>query len=201
MDLLQVPPEDLRALFGLEVAEFNVWRPTLDHAVEQLELGRLFIMDADAWFLPDTPGVSYRIAHVKSAMVPNMIDTGRARLGYFHNAGYFELEGDDFDGVFRQGSYADPTVLPPYVETVRLDRVRQRPGHARRRSRRADQGAPRSTSRRRSDASAGATPRRRRGMVAKRGRRDIPPVRVRDVPAVRRLRRARGIVRRLAGRA
>jgi hypothetical protein len=29
--------------------------------------------------------------------------------------------------VFRQGSYADPSVLPPYVETVRLDRMRRDP--------------------------------------------------------------------------
>jgi hypothetical protein len=121
------PPEDLRALFGLEVAEFNVWRPTLDHAEEQLGLGRLCIMDADAWFLPDTQGVSYKLAHVKSAMVPNRIDRAERRLGYFHNAGYFELEGDDFDGVFRLGSYEDPAALPPYVETVRLDRIRRDP--------------------------------------------------------------------------
>ena len=120
------PPEDLRALFGLEVAELNVWRSTLDHAEEQLALGRLFIMDADAWFLPDTHGVSYQTAHVKSAMVPNTIDRDARRLGYFHNAGYFELEGDDFDGVFRQGRYEDPTALPPYVETVRLDRLVRR---------------------------------------------------------------------------
>jgi Domain of unknown function (DUF1839) len=121
------PPEDLRELFGLEVAEFNAWRPLVDHAEEQLELGRLLIMDADAWFLPDTQGVSYQLAHVKSAMVPNDIDRKRHRLGYFHNAGYFELEGDDFDGVFRIGRYADPTSLPPYVETVRLDRMRNDP--------------------------------------------------------------------------
>ena len=75
------PPEDLRALFGLEVAEFNVWRPVLDHAEEQLELGRLLIMDADAWFLPDTQGVSYQLAHVKSAMVPNSIDRAGAVSG------------------------------------------------------------------------------------------------------------------------
>ena len=121
------PPEDLRALFGLEVAELNVWRSTLDHAEEQLALGRLFIMDADAWYLPDTHGVSYQTAHVKSAMVPNSIDRTARRLGYFHNAGYFELEGDDFDGVFRQGRHEDPTALPPYVETVRLDRLRRDP--------------------------------------------------------------------------
>jgi hypothetical protein len=121
------PPEDLRALFGLEVAEFNAWRPLIDHAEEQLELGRWLIMDADAWFLPDTKGVSYQLAHVKSAMVPNSIDRAARRLGYFHNAGYFELNGEDFDGVFRTGRYADPAALPPYVETIRLDRMRRNP--------------------------------------------------------------------------
>ncbi len=121
------PPEDLRALFGLEVAEFNVWRPVVDHAEEQLELGRLLIMDADAWFLPDTQGVSYQLAHVKSAMVPNSIDREKRHLGYFHNAGYFELGGDDFDGIFRLGRYEDPSALPPYVETVRLDRMHRDP--------------------------------------------------------------------------
>lgn len=119
------PAEDLRAQFGLEVAEFNAWRPLIHHAEEQLELGHLLIMDADAWFLPDTQGVSYQLAHVKTAIVPNSIDRDGRRLGYFHNAGYFELEGDNFDGVFRLGRYADPSVLPPYVETIRLDRIRR----------------------------------------------------------------------------
>ena len=122
------PPEDLRALFGLEVAEMNVWRPTLEHTVEQLELGRLLIMEADAWFLPDTAGVSYGIAHTKTAIVPNSIDPAGRRLGYFHNAGYFELDGDDFDGVFRLGPHGDPAALAPYIETVRLDRIRRDPG-------------------------------------------------------------------------
>ncbi|MGD0748793.1 MAG: DUF1839 family protein [Acidimicrobiales bacterium] len=121
------PPEDLRELFGIEVAEMNIWRPVLDHAVEQLELGRLLIMDADAWFLPDTAGVSYRVAHTKTAVVPNSIDREGRRLGYFHNAGYFELGGDDFDGLFRLGPYADPVALAPYVECIRLDRVRRDP--------------------------------------------------------------------------
>ena len=84
-------------------------------------------MDADAWFLPDTQGVWYQLAHVKSAMVPNSIDREKRHLGYFHNAGYFELGGDDFDGIFRLGRYEDPSALPPYVETVRLDRVHRDP--------------------------------------------------------------------------
>ena len=35
-------------------------------------------------------------------------------LRYFHNAGYFELAGEDYDGLFG------PQALPPYVELVRF---------------------------------------------------------------------------------
>ncbi len=119
------PPEDLRVLFGLEVAEMNVWRPVVDHVGEQLDFGRLCTVEVDSWFLPDTRGVSYRTAHVKSTIVPQMLDRPGRRLGYFHNAGYFELEGDDFDGVFRLGPYVEAAGLPPYMEAVRLDRVRR----------------------------------------------------------------------------
>ncbi len=117
------PPEDLRALYGLEVSEYNVWRPVIDHVVEQLAYGRLTTVEVDSWFLPDTRGVSYRTAHVKSTIVPNLVDVADRRLGYFHNAGYFELDGEDFDGVFRLGSHADPAALAPYVEQVRLEHV------------------------------------------------------------------------------
>ena len=49
-----------------------------------------------------------------------MIDPQARRLGYFHNSGYAELSGDDYDGIFRR-DVTDPEVLPPYVEVVRLD--------------------------------------------------------------------------------
>ena len=113
------PPEDLRRLYGIEVSEMNAWRPLVHHTVEQLELGRFLTMEADSWFLPDTAGVSYRLAHVKSTIVANRVDADARRLGYFHNAGYFELDGDDFDGVFLERE------LPPYVELVRLERLRR----------------------------------------------------------------------------
>jgi len=119
------PPEDLRALYGLEVAEMNIWRPVVEHVEEQLGLGRLCTVEGDAWFLPDTRGVSYGIDHVKTTFVPAALDRKSRRIGYFHNAGYFELEGDDFDGLFRLGDHADPVALPPYVESIRLDRVRR----------------------------------------------------------------------------
>ncbi len=123
--LFKFPPEDLRALYGLEVLELNVWKPVLDHVVDQLELGRLCTVEADSWFLPDTRGDSYREAHTKSTIVPQMVEEDGRRLGYFHNAGYFELDGDDFDGVFQRGAYADPAKMPPYVEVIRLDRLRR----------------------------------------------------------------------------
>ena len=50
-----------------------------------------------------------------------MIDVDPRRLGYFHNAGYFELGGDDFDGVLGCGGDTRPDALPPYVEAVRFD--------------------------------------------------------------------------------
>lgn len=121
---IKFPPEDLRFLYGLEVSELNVWKPVVDHVVEQLELGRLCTVEADSWFLPDTRGVSYRLAHTKSTVVPQLLDLEHRRLGYFHNAGYFELQGDDFDGVFRLGEHGDSSSLPPYVEVIRLEHLR-----------------------------------------------------------------------------
>jgi len=117
------PPEDLRRLYGIEVSELNVWRPIAEHVVEQLELGRLLTVEVDAWHLPDTAGVSYGIAHTKTTIVPTSLDLDARRMGYFHNAGWFELEGDDLVGALRLG-LDDPAVLAPYVELVRLERLR-----------------------------------------------------------------------------
>jgi hypothetical protein len=48
-------------------------------------------------------------------------------LGYFHNAGYYELEGEDFARTFRLDAEPDPTFLPLFAEVVRLDRRIARP--------------------------------------------------------------------------
>lgn len=120
------PPEDLRRAYGIDVHEMNPWRGVLEHVTEQLRLGRFLTMEADSFYLPDTAGVSYQIASVKSTIVPNMVDVDMRRLGYFHNAGYFELEGADFDGVFRVGEGTASAALPPYVEIIRLERMTQR---------------------------------------------------------------------------
>ena len=120
------PAEDLRELYGIEVAEMSVWRPVPDHVEEHLRRGRLLTVEADAWYLPDTRGVSYGLEHVKTTIVPQMIDNAAHRLGYFHNAGYYELEGDDFAGALGLEPRASDR-LPPYVELVRLDRLHRSP--------------------------------------------------------------------------
>jgi hypothetical protein len=123
--MFKFPPADLWTLFGIQVAELNVWLPLVDHVAEQLGFGRLLTVDVDAWFLPDTEGVTYRSGHQKTTLTPQMLDLERRRLGYFHNAGYFEIDGEDFDGVLRSGSHEDPPeILPPYTEVINLDRLR-----------------------------------------------------------------------------
>ena len=119
---IKYPLEDLRSLYGLDVAELNPWRGLAFHIDQQLDDGRLITAEVDSWFLPDTAGVAYRIEHVKTSIVPNMIDVAHRRLGYFHGASYYELHGEDFDGVLRCGegeAASRREVLPPYVERIR----------------------------------------------------------------------------------
>jgi hypothetical protein len=125
----KVPLEDLRALWGFDVTELAIWLPLERHLEEQLGQGRSLILELDAWFLPDTAGTSYHTEHVKTSVAAVSIDIAERRLGYFHGPGYFELDGDDFDGILRRGPALDPMVLPPYVEVIKLEQL-ERPAPA-----------------------------------------------------------------------
>lgn len=118
---------ELRELYGIDVQELTVWRPLIDHAVEHLGAGKLISTEADAFWLPDVAGTDYRQQHTKSTIVLADIDVDAQRLGYFHNAGYFQLEGEDFRKLFRLDEPADPTFMPLFAELVRIDRVVRRP--------------------------------------------------------------------------
>ncbi len=121
------PHDELRSLYGIDVQELNVWRPLIEHAAEYLGSGKLISTEADAFWLPDTSGTDYRHQHVKSTIILADIDVGRQRLGYFHNAGYFELEGQDFVNTFRIGFAQDPQFMPLFAETVRIDKALRYP--------------------------------------------------------------------------
>ncbi len=48
----------------------------------------------DAFWLPDTAATDYRNKHTKTTIVLESIDVAARRLGYFHNSGYFTLQGE-----------------------------------------------------------------------------------------------------------
>jgi hypothetical protein len=114
-------PEDLERLYGIDVHEMQPYRPLPEQVAEQIELGRTLIVELDSWYLPDTAATSYRREHVKTSVVAEAIDAGAERLRYFHGAGYYELEGEDYRGAFRLGRELSADVLPPYTELARLD--------------------------------------------------------------------------------
>jgi Domain of unknown function (DUF1839) len=117
------PHEDLRLLYGVDVQELYVWRPLIDHTLEHLGAGKFISTEADAFWLPDTAGTDYRQQHTKSTIVLADIDVEARRLGYFHNAGYFSAQGEDFIKLFRLDAAPDPTFMPLFAELVRHDRV------------------------------------------------------------------------------
>lgn len=111
---------DLEALYGIEVTELTIWRTLAEHIATQRARGNLLTIEVDAHHLADTAGVTYRVGHSKTTIVPTRLDLQALELDYFHNAGFFRATGDDVAALFGG---PDP-VLPPYVELVRLDHVR-----------------------------------------------------------------------------
>ena len=124
------PPELLLRLYGIDVHEMQLYRPAPDHAVEQLCAGRTIVIEADAFYLPDTAGTSYRTSHVKSSIAVEAIDPASEKLRYFHGAGYYELSGEDYRGALRVGRDFPDEALPPYTEVVRFDAGRRLEGDA-----------------------------------------------------------------------
>jgi hypothetical protein len=105
--------DELEALYGIAVYELQVYRPMLDHVAQQLALGRALIFEVDGWWLPDTEGASYRLAHGKTSVVVDSLSDDR--LVYFHNGGVHELGGEDLEAIRTGG------LLPGYAEVLRFD--------------------------------------------------------------------------------
>ena len=111
------PLEDLEALFGLAVQELAIYDSVESHTLTQLQRGRAVLIEVDSHWLPDA-GPAYCKEHVKTTVAAVALDRAHRRLGYFHNTGYHELSGKDYDELFRK-----PTGdhLFPYVEFVKRD--------------------------------------------------------------------------------
>lgn len=117
------PHEDLFTLYGVEIQEFNPWRSLVEHVDMQVSLGRPVLVEMDSYFLPDTAGTAYNLAHVKSTIAVNAIDIEKQYLGYFHGQSYYELQGQDFIDLFQLNGLVHERILPPYIEYVKLNRA------------------------------------------------------------------------------
>jgi hypothetical protein len=104
---------DIAALYGLDIQELAVWRPLIEHVEEQVSAGRPVLVELDSFYLPDTAGTAYKLVHQKTTVGVTEIDIAAGRMGYFHNQGFYSLDGEDFQRVF------DIRGLPPYVEFVK----------------------------------------------------------------------------------
>ncbi|MBS2015029.1 MAG: DUF1839 family protein [Deltaproteobacteria bacterium] len=120
--------EELFELYGIDVQELNLWRSLAEHVQVHVGAGKMVAVEADAFHLPDTAGTDYQSKHTKTTIIISDFDLERRHLGYFHNAGYFELGGADFEKLFRVGAAPDPTFMPFYAEVVRVDRLVKRSG-------------------------------------------------------------------------
>lgn len=114
--------DDLWTLYGIDVQELNVWDRLSAHVQEQVSRGHLPLVEVDSFYLPDSAGTAYRREHTKTTIAVNAIDLDAEHLGYFHNGGYFALEGDDLRGVLRIGEAMGSECLPPYAEFAKLGR-------------------------------------------------------------------------------
>jgi hypothetical protein len=118
--------DELFDLYGIDVQELNLWRNLVDHVQVHVGNGKMVAVEADAFFLPDTAGTDYQRQHTKSTIIICDFDLEQRKLGYFHNAGYYALEGADFEKLFRIDAPPDPTFMPFFAEVVRVDRLVKR---------------------------------------------------------------------------
>ncbi|MEA2832379.1 MAG: hypothetical protein QOG66_581 [Methylobacteriaceae bacterium] len=116
------PLHDLEGFYGAVVQELSIYDSVEAHAIEQAARGRAVLVEVDGFYLPDTRGVSYQRQHTKTTIAINRIDPVARQLEYFHNAGFFALDGEDYDGVFAKTQQQQrDDILFPYVEFVRFD--------------------------------------------------------------------------------
>ncbi|MDR5816867.1 MULTISPECIES: DUF1839 family protein [unclassified Caballeronia] len=116
--------DDIARLYGLQAQELAIYDTVEAHVVEQTKRGQIVVAEMDSYWLPDTRATAYRQTHTKTTIAIDAIDAQAKHITYFHNAGYFSLSGEDYDGVFRltPGLASDVQALFPYVEFVKRAR-------------------------------------------------------------------------------
>ncbi|QRM56778.1 DUF1839 family protein [Sinorhizobium sp. BG8] len=125
----KVPLEDLERLYGVRCTELAIYDRIEAHVAEQVSRARLCLIEMDSFYMPDTRGVAYRMEHGKTTVAVNRLDVAARSMDYFHNAGFFRVEGDDFDGLFRLQDGPDELPFLPYTEFAKLPAEKPQPAH------------------------------------------------------------------------
>jgi hypothetical protein len=132
----KVPLEDLESLYGIRCTELAIFDKVESHVATQIARGRLCLVEMDSFYMPDTRGVAYGQEHGKTTVAINRLDLQAKRLDYFHNAGFFRLEGADFDGLFHLNDGPDDLPFLPYTEFAKFPEKRPDETHLRREAKR-----------------------------------------------------------------
>ena len=133
---IKVPLEDLEGLYGIRCTELAIFDKVESHIATQIARGRLCLVEMDSFYMPDTRGVAYGQEHGKTTVAINRLDVENRRLDYFHNAGFFRLEGADFDGLFHLDDGPDDLPFLPYAEFAKFPDRRPDAAHLRREAKR-----------------------------------------------------------------
>jgi hypothetical protein len=127
----KVPLEDLEQLYDIRVTELAIFDTVENHISEQIARSRLCLVEMDSFFMPDTQGVGYRQEHGKTTVGINRLDVNDRVMDYFHNGGFFRLEGADFDGVFQHDLPKGTLPFLPYTEFAKFPQTQPSIAHQR----------------------------------------------------------------------
>ena len=127
----KVPLEDLESLYGIRVMELAIFDKVEEHIGEQISRGRLCLLEMDSFYMPDTQGVSYRTEHGKTTVAINRLSEKDKEIDYFHNGGFFRLNGEDFDGLFGHHYPEGSQPFLPYTEFAKFPERLPDTGHIR----------------------------------------------------------------------
>lgn len=111
------PAADIEALHGIRLEELALFDDFEQHLLVQTRRGRVPLVEVDGFYLSDTRTTSYQREHTKTTIGVVEIDPEGQTCRYFHNSGYYMLEGADYHAVMRLDRRSGLPLFP-YAEMI-----------------------------------------------------------------------------------
>lgn len=105
--------DDLERLYGVTTSHLAIYDTLEAHLLEQTRRGNVVLVELDPYYLPDTVGL-YKKRHGATLVGIDFIDPIR-RVASYHRGGHrYEIEGNDYLGLFSgrsfKGGYEDALI-------------------------------------------------------------------------------------------